>query len=70
MQCCLIPTSRKDPLVNLNYAIFLYKQGDRKGASKQFAVYEQRMKQSGQEPDSDVSVLYLYLLYAVWSSSV
>ena len=46
--------------MNLNYAIFLYKQNDRKGASKQFAVYEQRIKQQGQEQDPDVSV-YVFI---------
>ena len=45
---------RKDPLVNLNYAVFLYKHGDRNTAARQFAVFEQRSKSSGVEPDAEV----------------
>ena len=35
---------RRDPMVNLNYAVFLYNLGDRKAAVKQFSVFEQKFQ--------------------------
>ncbi|KAK2193837.1 hypothetical protein NP493_5g13027 [Ridgeia piscesae] len=50
-----VALEQRDPLVNLNYAMFLYKQGDRKAAAKQFSIFEQKHKAQGQaEVDSEV----------------
>ncbi|ELU12061.1 hypothetical protein CAPTEDRAFT_94608, partial [Capitella teleta] len=37
----------KDPMVHLNYAVFLYNQGDRRGAQKQFNSFETATKAQG-----------------------
>lgn len=31
----------EDPLISLNYAVFLYNMGDRPAAARQFAIFEQ-----------------------------
>lgn len=46
----------KDPLINLNYAVFLYNMGDRSAATKQFSVYEQCMAAAAQA-DIDPEIL-------------
>ena len=35
---------RRDPMVNLNYCVFLYNTGDRKAAAKQFSIFEQKFQ--------------------------
>ena len=48
---------RQDPLVNLNFTVFLYNRGERKMAAKQFSIFEQKHKAQGQvEIDSEVSM--------------
>ena len=51
---------RQDPLVNLNYTVFLYNRGERKLAAKQFSMFEQKHKAQGQvEIDSEVSMAHI-----------
>ena len=50
----------QDPLVNLNYTVFLYNRGERKLAAKQFSLFEQKHKAQGQvEIDSEVSTAHV-----------
>lgn len=42
-----VPFCSKDPLVHLNYSIFLYNQNDRRGAQKQFTMFENVVKAQG-----------------------
>ena len=50
---------RRDPMVNLNYAVFLHNAGDKQGAAKQFSVFEQKFQQlkssSPNEIDQEVN---------------
>ena len=51
---------RQDPLVNLNYTVFLYNRGERKMAAKQFSMFEQKHKAQGQvEIDSEVRMAHI-----------
>lgn len=45
---------RRDPLVNMNFAIFLYNQGERKGAAKQFTQFEQKFLALKQSNPNDI----------------
>ena len=47
-------SNRRDYLVNMNYAIFLYNQGDKKSAAKQFKAFEQKFKIAKQNDPSSV----------------
>ena len=44
----------KDPTLHLNYAIFLYNNGDRKSASKQFNLFEEKLKLRREDVDAEV----------------
>ena len=63
---CRIYVHRRDPMVNLNYAVFLYNLGDRKAAVKQFSAFEQKfqaLKSSNpSEIDQEVNGAYVYRL--------
>ena len=46
--------SRSDPSVSLNYSIFLYNNGERKLAGRQFSNYEKRMDVLRHSKGSDI----------------
>ena len=51
---------REDPLINLNYCLLLFNNGDRSGAAKQFAQYQAKMrKQQGKQLELDPEVCVL-----------
>ena len=41
-------------MVPANYCVFLYNQGERKSAAKQYNIFEQRMQKMAKEPGSTV----------------
>ncbi|XP_033119687.1 Bardet-Biedl syndrome 4 protein-like [Anneissia japonica] len=43
-----------DPAVNLNFCVFLYKQGDRKAATKQFSHFESKLKRLTDSGNSNI----------------
>ena len=49
-------SSSKDPLISLNYAVFLYQTGDKTAASKQFSAYEQRLQSLEAKVETDPEV--------------
>ena len=51
---------RKDPVIPLNYAVFLYNQNDKNSAVKQFSQFEQKIRvlKGNQNPaNSDPEVM-------------
>lgn len=46
----------KDPMISLNYSIFLYNSGDKSGATKQFSQYEQRYESMKSSEDIDPEI--------------
>ncbi|XP_071813396.1 BBSome complex member BBS4-like isoform X1 [Apostichopus japonicus] len=44
----------KDSTMNLNFCIFLYNQGDRKSAAKQFSQFEQKYKKMKESATQDI----------------
>jgi len=46
---------RTDPLVSLNYAIFLYNAGDRASAVRQFHNFEKRLGAAAADVDPEVT---------------
>ena len=57
---------RKNLMIPLNYATFLYKNGNRNAASRHFTTFEHRMKEmkekNDSEMDSDVRVTIASLI--------
>lgn len=58
MQCILCVCCRCNPLVNLNYAVLLYNQGDKKGALCQYQEMEKKVNavKESSTPDFDPEV--------------
>lgn len=58
---------RRQLNIPLNYAIFLYKNGDRSKASQQFTTFEHRLREAEsktvKEVDPDVSSVDLFIGY-------
>jgi len=46
---------RNDPLVSLNYAIFLYNTGDKASAVRQFHIFEKHLVAAAADVDPEVT---------------
>ena len=44
----------REPLIHLNFAVFLYNAGERKPAAKQFSLFEQKFQKIKQSNPNDV----------------
>lgn len=44
----------KDISIPLNYSVFLYKNGEKQAASKQFTTFEHRMREKRERGDKDI----------------
>jgi len=54
---------RVDPLVSLNFAIFLYNTGDKAAAARQFHSFEKRMEAvASNDVDSEVALCFNYFV--------
>jgi len=52
---------RNDPLMSLNYAVFLYNTGDKSAAARQFHNFEKRFQSvSGTDMDPEVTSLFVF----------